>query len=70
MYKYIFFIYRLLFTPRLGACRFVPSCSEYTQEAIEKFGLVKGSLLGIKRLLSCQPFANKAILDPLTHESL
>jgi len=50
-------IYRLLLSPILGKnCRFHPTCSEYTQEAINKHGIFKGILLGTKRLLKCHPF--------------
>ena len=37
-------------------CRFTPTCSEYAMEAIEKFGAIRGSLLGGYRLLRCNPF--------------
>jgi len=39
-------------------CRFYPSCSEYIKEAIEKFGIFKGSYLGFKRLLRCHPLSS------------
>lgn len=39
-----------------GYCRFYPSCSEYTRQAVLKKGLVKGSLLGSWRILRCNPF--------------
>jgi len=38
------------------SCRFVPSCSQYTYEAISKFGFFKGVWLGTKRLARCHPF--------------
>lgn len=49
--------YQLLFSPLLGRhCRFYPTCSVYTYEAIKKYGLLKGIFLGSKRLLKCHPF--------------
>ena len=45
-------------------CKFHPTCSEYTKQAINKYGSVKGSLLGIKRILKCNPFS-KGGYDPL-----
>lgn len=36
-------------------CRFTPTCSEYTIEAIEEYGVIKGIKLGIKRILRCRP---------------
>lgn len=45
-------------------CKYYPSCSEYMKQAIEKYGCLKGTYLGIKRLLRCNPFA-KGGYDPL-----
>ena len=42
-------------------CRFYPSCSEYTKQAIDKYGIIKGSLKGIKRILRCNPFCEGGI---------
>jgi uncharacterized protein len=46
------------------ACRFEPSCSHYTYEAIEKYGFFKGGWLGFKRILRCNPF-NPGGYDPV-----
>ncbi|HHN64341.1 MAG TPA: membrane protein insertion efficiency factor YidD [Nitrospirae bacterium] len=49
--------YQLFISPVLpGSCRFVPTCSEYSKEAIRKYGALKGSLLTIKRISKCHPF--------------
>lgn len=45
-------------------CKFYPTCSEYTKQAIEKYGAVKGSILGIYRICRCNPFS-KGGYDPL-----
>jgi len=39
-----------------GACRFTPSCSEYAKIAIQRYGLVKGIWMGLKRIARCNPF--------------
>ena len=38
------------------SCRFYPSCSEYTLQAVTKYGALKGGWLGVKRILRCHPF--------------
>ena len=50
-------IYQYVISPWMGAskCRFTPSCSHYTREAIEKYGPIKGIYLGVKRLSKCRP---------------
>ena len=45
-------------------CKFYPTCSQYTIQAIEKYGTIKGGILGIKRILKCNPFS-KGGYDPL-----
>lgn len=49
--------YQLVLSPFVGQqCRFWPSCSEYTREALEKHGFVKGTTLGVKRICRCHPW--------------
>ena len=49
--------YQYLLSPILGnKCRYLPSCSEYYIESLKKYGLYKGSLFGIRRIISCHPF--------------
>lgn len=45
-------------------CKYYPSCSEYTKQAIEKYGFWKGCFLGSKRIIKCNPFS-KGGYDPL-----
>ena len=45
-------------------CRYIPTCSEYALEAVEKYGAVKGTFLATKRLLRCNPF-HKGGYDPV-----
>ena len=50
-------VYHRFISPVLPkACRFFPSCSVYTSEAIHKYGLIQGASLGIKRLSRCHPW--------------
>ena len=45
-------------------CKYYPTCSEYTKQAIEKYGALKGTLLGLVRIIKCNPFS-KGGYDPL-----
>ena len=47
-----------------NSCRFIPTCSNYAIEAIDRFGSIKGSYLTIKRILRCNPFG-KSGYDPV-----
>ncbi|MFL2894801.1 MAG: membrane protein insertion efficiency factor YidD [Candidatus Pelagibacter sp.] len=48
--------YKFLISPLLGnSCRYLPTCSEYSIEALKKFGLIKGIYISLKRILSCHP---------------
>ena len=58
-------LYRFVLSPMLGNnCRFAPSCSEYTHDAIVKFGVFNGCWMGLKRILRCHPW-NPGGYDPL-----
>ncbi len=48
-----------------GKCRFIPTCSEYGREAIEKYGALRGGWLTFRRLLRCNPFYHGDIYDPV-----
>lgn len=57
--------YRKFISPlKKPCCRFYPTCSAYSIEAIEKYGAVKGSCLAVRRLLKCHPW-NDGGYDPL-----
>jgi len=45
-------------------CKYYPTCSEYTKQAISKYGPIKGIFIGLKRILRCNPFS-KGGYDPL-----
>lgn len=51
-------IYRACVSPFLPrACRFEPTCSRYMIEAVKKYGALRGSFMGVRRLLRCHPFS-------------
>ena len=58
-------IYKAAVSPFLpAACRFEPTCSEYARHAVEKYGVMRGTWIGLKRILRCQPFC-KGGYDPV-----
>tara|TARA_B100000925_G_scaffold173839_1_gene130952 strand:- start:910 stop:1125 length:216 start_codon:yes stop_codon:yes gene_type:complete len=58
-------LYQRLLSPLLpSSCRFTPTCSEYTKQAIIKHGIIKGTFLGIKRISKCHPWG-KSGYDPV-----
>ena len=57
------YFFRILFLSD-RVCRFIPTCSEYTYQAVEKYGVVKGLFLGFKRIIRCHPW-NKGGFDRL-----
>ena len=58
-------IYQKLVSPFIPpACRFVPTCSVYTEQAFLKYGLFKGLFLSFKRIITCHPW-NKGGFDPV-----
>lgn len=65
--KFILFlikIYQKISSLTPPRCRFYPTCSEYTKQAIIKHGLLKGGILGVKRIVKCHPL-NEGGYDPV-----
>jgi putative membrane protein insertion efficiency factor len=62
-------VYQVLLSPMFGgSCRFVPSCSTYAAEAVERFGAIRGSWLALRRLSRCRPLAAHGF-DPVPERS-
>lgn len=62
---YLIKMYRTKISPMyLPRCKYIPTCSQYAVEAIEKYGVIKGGLMSIWRILRCNPFS-KGGFDPV-----
>ena len=60
--------YKYIISPLIGpSCRYLPTCSEYSIEALKTYGFTKGLLLSFKRIMSCHPWGNSGF-DPLKEE--
>ena len=68
MKKFLIFLikaYRKYISPlKVPCCRFYPTCSQYALEALQKYGIIKGGFMSIKRILRCNPFC-KGGYDPV-----
>ena len=61
-------IYKYLISPLIGpSCRYLPTCSDYSIEALKTYGLLKGLILSLKRIMSCHPWGNSGF-DPVKKE--
>ena len=61
-------IYKYLVSPMIGpSCRYLPTCSDYSIEALKTYGFIKGLLLSLKRIMSCHPWGNSGF-DPVKKE--
>lgn len=60
VFIFLITLYQLFF-PIRGHCRFYPTCSSYTKEAIETYGFPKGLLMGLRRISRCNPFISPTV---------
>jgi len=62
-------VYQVALSPLLpSACRYTPTCSQYTLEALKTHGLIKGGWLGTKRIISCNPLGGRGY-DPVPQKT-
>lgn len=63
-------VYQRLFSPAFGQrCKYYPSCSEYAAQAVERFGILRGLILAVWRLLRCNPWSHGGF-DPVEEQRL
>lgn len=66
LFLYLIRFYQRAISPhRAPCCRFIPTCSQYGIEAIEKYGALKGGYLTLRRVLRCHPFYKGNLIDPV-----
>jgi len=66
--KALIYIYRLVISPLLRPrCRFLPTCSQYALDAIDRYGAYKGGILALKRLCRCHPWGGHGF-DPVKED--
>lgn len=59
-------LYRFLLSPWVGRqCRFYPTCSAYAQEALNRYGPLKGAFLSARRICACHPWSARPLTDPV-----
>lgn len=59
---FLILLYQKYISKSLGKrCIFYPTCSEYTKQAVDKYGIIKGNILGVKRILKCNPFSHGGV---------
>ena len=65
LFKWLIRFYQITVSPYLGQnCRYTPTCSQYSLEAFEKYGILQATWLSIKRIISCGPWGGHGF-DPL-----
>lgn len=64
--QWLVVLYQKILSPFMGGqCRFTPTCSCYMHEALEKHGAIKGLILGLIRIIKCNPWINAKWVDPV-----
>ena len=57
---YLIKLYQIHISPRIGSrCRYYPTCSNYAIKAIDKYGIIKGSIMAVFRIVRCNPFSKR-----------